>query len=266
MQGGPTTEDTNLDAVFDVVLVGIDDTPESLVAAVQANVLRAAGSRLVLVAVAERYLAAHAGLAAWHASTRVATSTSDDLALAERIVDADEVVVAGGRLVPVLRAEGARRGATLVAIGGRPRRRLAVLTFGGHDAEALATASCSLLIARPGWGPRRPDRIVLCAGASPEARHAGTVARRLADRLGRELLAVVGLEDVPDLDVVADEHPDAVLDPGSRVDGIATAASVRSLLVVGRDPNGQALQRIVYGARCSVLVVHHAADGAAQGA
>jgi nucleotide-binding universal stress UspA family protein len=252
----PALRELDPDAVFTTILVGIDDTPESLVAAVQANALRASAGRLVLLAVAERYLAAHAGLAAGHASALVASTTTDDLARAERLVHADETLVAAGRLVPVLRGECARRGATLIAIGGRPHRRLAALALGGHDEEALASPECSVLLARPGWGPRRPDRIVLSAGAGTEDAWAGAVAHRLADRLGCELLAVVGLEDAHELDVIRDELPDAVLEPCSQVDAVARAATPQSLVVVGRDPGGRTAQRVAYAATCSVLVVH----------
>ena len=67
------------EAVFRRVLVGIDETPESLVAAAQAAVLRTPGGRLVLVAVAERYLAAHAGMAAVDAEDRLTAAASEDL-------------------------------------------------------------------------------------------------------------------------------------------------------------------------------------------
>ena len=50
--------------LFDRVLVGIDETPESLVAAAQARTLCAPGGHLALLAVAETYLAAQAGMAA----------------------------------------------------------------------------------------------------------------------------------------------------------------------------------------------------------
>lgn len=256
---------TDPDAVFDVVLVGIDDTPESLVAAVQADVLRRAdGGGLFFVAVAERYLAAHAGLAARHASMRVAENVADDLARAQRVVDADETILAEGRLVSVLCAEGERRRATLLAIGGRPHGRLRARTLGGHDEEALAGASCSVLIARPGWGPRRPNRIVHCAGASPEPRYSEDVARRLAERLDCELLIAVGVEDDPDLDSVGSSSADAVIDPGSQVDAAANVTTTQSLLVVDADLGLDAVRRLAYGVPCSVLVVHADAVGAAS--
>lgn len=263
MSQGSTASTTDPDSVFDVVLVGIDDTPESLVAAVQADALRALGSTLVLVGVAERYLAAHAGLAAGHASTKVAETVSDDLARARRLVDADETLRADGRLVPVLRAEGKVRGATLIAVGGRPHGRLRARTLGGHDIEALADPGCSVLIARPGWGPRRPENVVLSAGPGSETSFAGRVARRLAERLGCDVVLAVGLEDDPELDVVAGAREDVVLDPGSRSEAAAHATTSRSLLVVGDELGSEVVLRTVYGVPCSALVVHHAPGAAA---
>lgn len=259
MVHGPTARTTSPDSVFDVVLVGIDDTPESLVATAQAGTLRTPDSTLVLVAVAERYLAAHAGLAAGHAGTKVAETVSDDLARAQRLVDADETVLAEGRLVSVLRTESVARGATLVAVGGRPHGRLRARALGGHEGEALAGPRTSVLIARPGWGPRRPDSVVLSAGPGSEAGLAGQVARRLGERLGCELVLAVGLEDDPELEAVARARPDAVLDPGSRCEAAAHAVTPRSLLVVDDDLGDDAVRQIVFGVPCSVLVVHDTA-------
>jgi nucleotide-binding universal stress UspA family protein len=257
------------DAVFGHVLVGIDETPESLVAAAQAGVLRAPESRLVLLAVAERYLAAQAGMAAADAEDRLAAGTSEDLARARELVDADEAILASGDLVPVLCAECSRRGATLVAVGVRPHRRLAALTFGGHDVEALHDARCSVLIARPGWGPHKPERIVVGVDGSPESQTAEALARSLAARLGCELVPVVGLEGAVDLGVLRSERDDAVLHPGPLVEAVASAATAGSLVVVGRGRGpgtrwgGNVVERVVYGVRCSVLVVRHESVGPA---
>ena len=85
------------DAIFSRVVVGIDDTPESLAAAAQAGLLREPGGHLALVAVTERYLAAHAGLSALHAASDLEADTSADLARAQALVDADDVAVASRR-------------------------------------------------------------------------------------------------------------------------------------------------------------------------
>jgi nucleotide-binding universal stress UspA family protein len=245
-----------IDAVFGHVVVGIDQTDESLVAAAQAGVLRAPGGHLVLVAVAERYLAAHAGLDAVHAGDQVVAGTSSELARARELVEADEAVLESGRLVDVLCAQCSRRGATLVAVGVRPHRRLGALTFGGHDVDALHDSPCSVLIARPGW-------IVVAVDGSPESRAAEATARSLGRRLGGEVVPVVGLADDLDLALLRAEREDALLEPGSLVDAVGGAASRSSLVVVGRERErgrrwGSGLvERVVYSARCSVLVVEH---------
>ena len=255
------------DEVFDHVVVGIDETHESLVAAAQAGVLRAPGGQLVLVAVAERYLAAHAGMDALHAGERVVAETSTELARARELVDADEAMLASGRLVDVLCSECSRRKATLVAVGVRPHRRLAALTFGGHDVDALHGSRCSVLIARPGWGPAKPERIVVAVDGSPASRAAEATTRSLGRRLGRDVVPLVGLTSDLDLEVLRAEREDALLEPGSLVDAVGAAASRSSLVVVGRERKrsrrrgSELAEQIVYTARCSVLVVEH--DGGA---
>jgi len=251
------------EAVFSRVLVGIDETPESLVAAAQAGVLRNPDGELVLAAIAERHLAAQAGLAAPHAEDALIAGTEADLQRAKELVDADDAFLASGHLVDVLSAECARRKATLIAVGVRPHRRLAALTFGGHDVGALHDVSCSLLIARPGWGPTKPDKVVVALDGSPESRAAEAVARSLARRLDREAVPVIGLGDDIELAVLREERDDALLDPGRLVDAVVDASSRASLVVVGRGrehgrlSRGTRAERIVYAARCSVLIVHH---------
>jgi nucleotide-binding universal stress UspA family protein len=248
------------DPVFDRIIVGIDSTDESLVAAAQAGVLRGPGAQLVLVAAIERHLASHAGLFAAHAEDTLAAGTSTELERAREMVDADDAVLASGSLVRLLCSECESRGGTLIAVGVKPHRRLAALTFGGHDVEALHDVQCSVLIARPGWGPAHPDSVVVGVDGSPESRAAEGVARSLAPRLGCEVVPVVALESDVDLAVLRAERDDALLHPGSLPDGVVSASTPRSLVVVGRARErgrgwGGVAERVVYGARCSVLVV-----------
>ena len=174
-------------------LLGIDETPESLVAAAEAGLLRASDGQLVLLAVAESYLAAQAGLAAVGAGDHLVAGASTNLERAKELVDTDDAVLAEGRLVPMLCAACSRSGATLIAVGVRPHRRPPAMTFGGHEVEALHDARCSVLIARPGWGPSKPERIVVGVDGSSEARTAEAVARTLAVRVGCEVVPVVAL-------------------------------------------------------------------------
>jgi nucleotide-binding universal stress UspA family protein len=231
-------------------------------------VLRAPDGQLVLIAVVERYLATHAGLAAADAEDRLMAGTSADLARAQELVEADDTILTSGRLVERLAAECSARGATLVAVGVRPHRRLTALTFGGHDVEALYDVKCSLLISRPGWGPHKPERIVVGVDGSAESRAAEAVARSLAARLGCDVVPVVGLDRDVDLAVLSAEREDALLDPGPLAEAVVGASSRSSLIVVGRRRGGgrrwggDLVERVVYSARCSVLVVQQRPDAA----
>jgi len=249
--------------VFDRILVGIDSTDESLVAAAQAQVLRAPDGKLVLVAAVERHLAAHAGLLARYADSDLAAGASSELARARELVDADDAMLASGSLVRLLRSQCGSRNATLIAVGVRPHRRLAALTFGGHEVEALHDVPCSVLIARPGWGPSSPNRIVVGVDGSPESRTAEGVARTLAARLECDVVPVVGLQEDIDPGLLREERNDALLHPGSLLDAVVSTSSNRGLVVVGRARErdarrqGGLVERLVYATRCSVLVVEH---------
>lgn len=274
MQARPSTETTGSatgsGAVFEHVLVGIDSTDESLVAAAQAGVLRAPEGRLVLLAVVERHLAAHAGLFAAKAEDELLGGTSAELERAKELVDAEEAVLASGSLVRLLCSECERRRATLIAVGVRPHRRLGALTFGGHDVEALHDVPCSVLIARPGWGPASPDRVVVGVDGSEESRAAEAVARELAGRLGCEVIPAIGLEEDVELGVLRAERDDALLHPGTLLDAAVGASTSRSLIVVGRSRargrrwGAPLAERVVHAARCSVLVLEHGTKGAAD--
>jgi nucleotide-binding universal stress UspA family protein len=251
------------EAVFESVLVGIDSTDESLVAAAQAGVLRAPAGSIVLLAAIERHLASHAGLLAARAEDDLAASASTELDRARELVDADEAVLAPGSLVQLLRSECGRCRATLIAVGVRPHRRLGALTFGGHDVEALHDLDCSVLIVRPGWGPAHPQRIVVGVDGSRESLTAERVGRGLAERLGCDVVPVIGLGEDVDLQLLRRERDDALLHPGPLVDGVVAASSPRSLVVVGRARQvrggrrwgGGLAERVVYAVRCSVLVL-----------
>jgi nucleotide-binding universal stress UspA family protein len=252
------------DTLFDRVVVGIDETPESLVGALQAKKLCAPNGRLELLGVAETYLAAHAGSAAIVASDDMRAGTTAALERARELVEPDEARLVSGRLTEWLCAECERTSATLIAVGVRPHRRLAALTFGGHDIEALHDAPCSVLIARPGWGPAKPHRIVVGVDWSPDGRAAEVAARTLAARLGSELVPVVGLGEADvDVDLLKAEGEDAVLDPGDLAHAVVSASTDETLLVVGRRRRhdhrwgGSVAERVVYSAHCSVLVVRH---------
>lgn len=245
------------EAILARLAVGIDATPESIVAAAQAAALAGPGDQLVLVAVNEEHLATHAGTMAPGANRRLRADTEVNLAAARQLVSAADVVVRSGRLAQALCEECVQRGATLAVVGARPRGRLSALALGGHDADLLHQAPCSLLLARSGWGPHRPSRVVVAVG--PRDRHAvGAVSRLVAERLGCDLVPVVGLADAVDPVLLRAVRGHALVDPGSLADAVSAAAGRDCLVVVGWDADRtREIEQVVYGSRCSVLVIRY---------
>jgi nucleotide-binding universal stress UspA family protein len=167
-----------------------------------------------------------------------------------------------GRARESLLAEARATGATLVAVGSHPHRRLTARLFGTLDAGMLRDAPCSVLVARPGWGTSRPKHIVVGIDGSPASALAARAAASLADRLGVELQPVVALGGKPvDESIFAREHADALLDPRDAPTALGSAAGECDLLVVGNSGVhggrhfGSVSERVVYAARSSVLVV-----------
>jgi hypothetical protein len=133
--------------------------------------------------------------------------------------------------------------------------------FGGHEVELLHGSACAVLVARPGWGPSKPSRVVVGVDGSEASRAAESVARRLAARLGCAIVPVVPLGARPGVEVLRHERDDAVVAPGELVDAVAHEADERTLVVVGK---GHDAARIAYATRCSVLVVPTEADDASR--
>ncbi len=226
------------DSIFTTILVGIDEGRESLDAAAQARALCAPGGRLVLLGVAETYLAAQAGPIAPLAEEHLLAGAQAALEHAQYLVEADEVRVAKGRFLPELRAACAATGTTLVAVGAPRHGRLSAFLFGGRDVEIVHDPPCAVLVAHPGWGASGPERVVFADGGPSEGRCVERVARALAARLGRPAVAVEG--------------------PAEAAAGEVTE---RDLVVVGsRTPHGRhwrgsVAERVASSALCSVLVV-----------
>lgn len=248
--------------IFGRILVEVDETPESLVAAAQAKCLLAPGGELELLGVVERTAAAHAGAAAVFAADASEAETAAALEHAKALLEPTSVRFVAGRARDALLAEAEKVGATLVAIGMHPHGRVTARLFGTLDAAVLREAPCSVLVARPGWGATRPKRIVVGVDGSLPSALARRAAEWLAERLGAELQVVIALGGKPlDEAVFGPANAEALLDPRDPPLALAAAASECDLLVIGhRGAHGAAKlgrvgERVVYTARSSVLVV-----------
>ncbi|HWL33818.1 MAG TPA: universal stress protein [Gaiellaceae bacterium] len=253
--------------VFDRVLVEVDETPESLVAAAQAKCLVVPGGELELLGVVERATAAQAGAAAVFAADAAEAKTALALEHAKKLLEPTSVRFVSGRARDTLLAEAATMQATLVAVGLHSHGRRTAKLFGTLDAAVLREAPCSVLVSRPGWGVTKPKVIVVGVDGSPESAFSKRVAQALGERLGAEVRVVIALGGKPlDESVYGPENADALIDPRDPPSALAADASACELVVIGHrgahgaPKLGRVGERVVYRARSSVLVVRPSAQ------
>lgn len=249
--------------VFDRIVVGIDDTPESLEAARQAAVLRAPGGMLHLLAAVHTATAIHAGFAASSVADQMLTGARAMLERAAAASRPTTHTLLEGRPAPLLLEQLRRHHASLLVVGCHDHRRAAGLLVGAVGTVLLRDAPCSVLFARrDSWPEGHPDRIVAGVDGSPASMRAVEVARALGDRFGVRLTLVVGLGGkLRDTSAVTSAYPEAVVDDRPPVDALVAASCSADLVVVGsRGLHGfQALgsvsERVAHRAHSSVLVV-----------
>lgn len=241
--------------LFDHVVVALDERPESLIAAAQARCLCGPAGRLEVIAVAETHLAAHAGFEAPLAAEQIVAGAEDALDQVRELDPARGRVLAGS-IAGALAA--AAHEASLVALGTR-RRRLASLAAHGLESRVLDRAPCSVLLARPGWGPRPPQRILFCLDGSPEARRARVAAESIARRLGSDVVPLIALGDEPVIFQRA-YRDDALFDPRGAIMALASAPADSLVVVAGSGRQVIVAEQVARRAHCSVLVVRTEAD------
>jgi nucleotide-binding universal stress UspA family protein len=268
---------------FQSVVCGIDGTREGFEAARQAARIAGPDGRLVLVA-ATHFLDAISArwgpepivgdiletpqrdLGELNESVRVMARNS--LAWAQRQVGdvaSVEARVVTGRAYEELRAEAARAGATLIAVGAHGGRRLIGAALGGVATMLLHDAPTSVLVARAPFDPAAfPSRVVVGFDGSDASVHALSVAARLCEDPASSLTVVIATLDVGiDLDeLVHRAAPHQVrVDRHRPVEALVDAASRADLLVVGSRgvggvrALGSVSERVAHRAASSVLVV-----------
>jgi nucleotide-binding universal stress UspA family protein len=232
------------EAIFRRVLVGIDDSPESLEAARQAGTL--AVDRVTLLAAYDlpRAIAEGGrvpGLVRYdEASAR--ERAQKGLQQAKRELGSITTVgkSARGRAWEELIYEIARRNNTLVAVGSHGAGRAKGILIGSTATELVHKAPCSVLVARK---PRKefPSSIVVGVVNSLDGAAADVVARDLAARFDAQLERLENL--------------------ARPVSSLVAAAAEADLIVVGSrglhgvKALGSVSERVAHEARCSVLIV-----------
>ncbi|HEX2496672.1 MAG TPA: universal stress protein [Gaiellaceae bacterium] len=231
-------------SIFGRVLVGVDDSPESVEAARQAAIL-ATGPVILLAAYDLTQTIVGAGMAP------APVVPLDEGPFRERADEALEHArqelgsepagkIARGRAWEVLLDEILQEHITLVAVGSHGAGRARGILIGSTATELVHKAPCSVLVARK---PLKdfPSSIVVGVDGSKEAAVADAVAAAIAERFGAELERLENLR-----------HP---------VSGLVDAAIEAELIVVGSrglhgvKALGSVSERVAHEARCSVLIV-----------
>jgi nucleotide-binding universal stress UspA family protein len=257
---------TAMPAAFTDVLVGIDDSAQSLVAVKQAA--RLTDGRLTLMAVYDPVTSVIGGLGP------AVPARLDEAPLREEAEEALRRAAAAieptahvdtvrrGRSWAELIREVERGGHDLVAIGSHGIGRARGILMGSTATELTHKAPCSVLVARPA-PPEFPRRIVVGVDGSTESAAAYAVAKALAERYGAHLRPLVAYcDDDVDFDAVAailGAVPRGTLDMA--VHGLVKASLESDLVVVGSrgltglKALGSVSERVAHESACSVLIV-----------
>ena len=244
------------------MLVGVENTSASLQAAWQARVL--AGEHGT-VAVADVAAAAQAGAAAVHAAAQIRADAERALEQAVALSSPDTAALVVGRSCETLLAKVAATGATLLALGAGPHRRMTGLLLGEVGSRLLRHSPCSVLIARECRTESWPRRILTGIDGSPQSLDGAAVAADLARSHGAELTVITALDGkTVDVDRVRELSPQVLIDPRAPVDALVEEARDGDLVVVSsRGPQGlgalgSVSERVAHRAGTSVLVLRAA--------
>jgi nucleotide-binding universal stress UspA family protein len=232
-------------AIFRRILVGIDESPESLEAARQAATL-ATGPVTLFASINPTHVVAGGGMAP------APVVYLDDTPIRERAQEAlkqatDELAptptlskLAKGRAWEMLLYEIASKDDTLVAVGSHGAGRAKGILIGSTATELLHKAPCSVLVARK---PLKtfPSSIVVGVDDSPKGVTADAVAHDLAERFGAELDRYENVRHPVNTLVEAAIEADLLVVGSRRLQGIKALGSVS--------------ERVAHEAKCSVLIV-----------
>lgn len=253
------------EGVFDRVVCGIDESPQSLEALRQVERLRPAAGRLHLVAVAELSLAVHGGWAAPHLLEQIESGVQHALERANESSKATSSRVIEGSPASALRQEIERVRASLVALGNHGSSRPVGILLGTTATTFLHEAPCSVLLARtPADRSAFPSSIVVGVDGSSAALLALDAARELGERIGVPVRVLAasggkpvhfeGLRPVPGLEWDDRKPLDALVDASASADLVVVGSRGLHRLAA----LGSVSERVAHQAACSVLVVRDA--------
>ncbi|HEX2291813.1 MAG TPA: universal stress protein [Gaiellaceae bacterium] len=253
-------------STFRRVLVGVDDSPESLEAARQAAVLAEGPLTLLCAYSLARALVGGTGpgVPAYLDEESQRHEAEEALEHAEReLGDVPFTArITAGRPWDALLAEIERWDDTLVVVGSHGTGRTLGIVIGSTATALIHKARCSVLIARASLGAF-PRKVVVGLDGSPESAAAYATAASVADRFGAELIPIVGTvgEEVDPAAIArrigrpvqaVEDHP---------VSALVSESADADLVVVGSrglqglKALGSVSERVAHQAASSVLIV-----------
>jgi nucleotide-binding universal stress UspA family protein len=255
------------------VLCGLDNSPESVAAGRQADILSRGQGSLEFVAVASLPAAASGTPGTGGLAYELEQDAERTVRAARERWPRASARVGHGRAAGVLLDELRATGATLAVVGSHGRNRLPGILLGSVATHLLHRSPCSVLVARErDDGSGFPRSIVAGTDGSAHGAAAVVVAAQLGERYDVPVRVVVAAGgDAPDLGDVGDlgRLPAFERSEAAPVDALTAAAAGADILVVGsrglRGPRalGSVSERVAHSAACSVLVVRP--DGLAGG-
>jgi nucleotide-binding universal stress UspA family protein len=251
--------------VFERIVIGVDQSPESLVAVRQAARLVEPNGRLVLTAVANVALAVHAGWAATQVWEDIESEARTALGAARSEAPEAETLLIDGAPGDALLMTARNEGADLVAVGTHGGSRATGILLGSVATLMLHDAPCSVLVARPSMDDREFPRSI-CVGidGSASSVQATTVAGALARRFGAAVTAVaacggkkINVDELRAIELRAeiDDRPpvEALIERAAEAGADLLVVGSRGLH--GVKALGSVSEQVAHRANCSVLVV-----------
>lgn len=249
-------------SLFDRIVCGIDTTPASFHAALQAGRLRSPGGTLTLVAVAEPRFSPSAALATGELRPNTARELSKALDRTLAGAPEAEARLLEGEAVTTLLAEARRENATLLAVGTHGLPRSTGVALGSVATAALHRSPCSTLIARPSGSTEQfPGSIAVGIDGSPHSAAAAAVAFELSGRFGSEVRPIAARGGDVDIAAVRRIVGAPAVEDGGPLDVLFRASATSDLLILGSRglqgvrALGSVSERVAHIALCSVLVV-----------
>lgn len=258
------------DVVFRTVVAGVDNSPQSEVAADQALALGAPDANYWLLSAWDPVVPVRARL---HAAEVMQDLRQQAQSALQRGTDAHsefKPMLIKGRDVPTLLSGIANLEADLVSVGSHGSSRAAGVLFGSVASAMAHHAPCSVLIARE--PPEKfPGPILHANDGSPESNDAAHVAGEIAARHDSTVLTLhvseTGSDEVSEGAVSIIEHsgrePVIKTEQGSphrRIVEVANETEAGLIIMGSRGQTGLAAlgsvsERVSHRAACSVLIV-----------